>query len=125
MSIIAKALVALVALIHIYIAWFEIFAWTSRGPAVFDSLPPDIFEPTIKMAANQGLSTPSLPQASSGLFVITDKTWRRNIATCFLVFVAVAGVLLMSPSPPKPSTSSLAPALMAILAVWFMPKPKA
>jgi putative membrane protein len=47
--------VGLLALLHGYIAWFEIFAWETRGPEIFSVLAPELFEPTKSMAANQGL----------------------------------------------------------------------
>ena len=55
MSFLAMILVMLIAALHFYIAWFEMFAWESRGPKVFSSFPPDLFTPTKAMAANQGL----------------------------------------------------------------------
>ena len=55
MLTLAKILIAIIAALHLYIAWFEIFAWTTRGPAIFSSLPADLFSPTTAMAANQGL----------------------------------------------------------------------
>ena len=55
MHIISIILIAIIALLHIYILWFEMFAWTSRGPKIFGTFPKDLFEPTKSMAANQGL----------------------------------------------------------------------
>ena len=55
MKKIGMVLVALIAALHAYIAWFEMFAWTSRGPKVFDMFPPELFEQTIQLAANQGI----------------------------------------------------------------------
>jgi putative membrane protein len=55
MFLLAQILIALVALIHLYILWLEMFGWTTRGPKVFTSLPPDLFGPTKTLAANQGL----------------------------------------------------------------------
>ena len=43
--IVSGLLIALIALLHIYILWFEMFAWTTRGPKVFRSFPKDLFEP--------------------------------------------------------------------------------
>jgi putative membrane protein len=57
MHILAKVLISLIAALHLYIAWFEIFAWTTRGPVVFSTFPADLFEPTITLAANQGSLT--------------------------------------------------------------------
>ena len=55
MIIVAKIITALVAVIHIYILWFEMFAWTTTGRKVFKNFPKDLFAPTKQMAANQGL----------------------------------------------------------------------
>lgn len=88
----ALGLVAAIGLLHVYIAWFEIFAWESRGPAVFSAFPPDLFAQTNMMAANQGLYNAFL---AAGLFwslLIKDAKWQTNVAACFLIFVAVAGV---------------------------------
>lgn len=32
MEMISKALVGIIALLHLYILWLEMFAWTTRGP---------------------------------------------------------------------------------------------
>ncbi|MCL4169590.1 UNVERIFIED_CONTAM: hypothetical protein GTU68_027947, partial [Idotea baltica] len=55
MEITIKILIGLIALIHCYILWFEMFAWETRGKKVFKSFPKDLFTPTKAMAANQGL----------------------------------------------------------------------
>jgi putative membrane protein len=52
---VALVLTGLLALLHIYITWFEIFAWTTVGPGIFDMLPTDLFEQTTQLAANQGI----------------------------------------------------------------------
>ncbi len=54
MHLLAQLLIALVALIHRYILWLEMFVWTTRGPKTFRSLRPELFEPTKVLAANQG-----------------------------------------------------------------------
>ena len=52
MSIIARVLVALVAVEHLYILWIEMFAWTTKGKQVFrGALPDDLFEKTKGLAA--------------------------------------------------------------------------
>jgi putative membrane protein len=89
---IAFALVALIALLHLYIAWFEMFAWTTRGPMVFETFPPELFDQTVQMAANQGLYNAFLAVGLVWSLFIKDVKWQNNIATCFLAFVAVAGV---------------------------------
>jgi putative membrane protein len=92
MIIIAKIITAFVALIHIYILWFEMFAWTTTGRKVFKNFPKDLFEPTKSMAANQGLYNGFLAAGLIWSFFISDITWSANIAVFFLSCVTVAGI---------------------------------
>lgn len=92
MSIIATILIGLVALEHLYILWLEMFAWTTVGRKTFRSLPPDLFDKTKTLAANQGLYNGFL---AAGLFwsiLINDPVWRTNVACFFLGCVIVAGI---------------------------------
>lgn len=88
----ATILIGLIAVLHFYIAWFEIFAWTTQGPIVFSVLPADLFEPTKSMAANQGLYNAFLAVGLLWSLFIKNEEWRFKVATCFLLFVAVAGI---------------------------------
>ena len=92
MNKLANLLIAAIALLHCVIAYVEIFAWTSLGPKMFKSFSPDIFEPTTAIAANQGIYNVFLVAGLLWALVIKDQTWRRNVASCFLLFVAVAGI---------------------------------
>lgn len=56
MQTLSTILVALVALEHLYILYMEMFAWETLGKKTFKgSLPNELFKPTKKLAANQGL----------------------------------------------------------------------
>lgn len=88
----ARASIVLVALLHVYIAWFEVFAWTEVGPDVFSSFDPEIFAKTTEMAANQGVYNLFLAAGLVWSLVIRDPQWRLRVALCFLGFVAVAGM---------------------------------
>jgi putative membrane protein len=90
MHIIALALV--VAAEHIYILWLEMFAWTTRGPKTFRSLPGHLFEPTKALAANQGLYNGFLAAGLIWSICITDPAWSRNVSLFFLSCVIVAGI---------------------------------
>lgn len=90
--LISQILIAIVALEHVYILWLEMFAWTTVGKKTFKKLPPELFEPTKALAANQGLYNGFL---AAGLFwsmMISNVTWSQNIAFFFLGCVIVAGV---------------------------------
>ncbi|ABD54827.1 DUF1304 domain-containing protein [Jannaschia sp. CCS1] len=88
----AAVVIAVIAAVHLYIAWFEIFAWTTRGPAVFSSFPRDLFEETTAIAANQGLYNAFLSAGLIWSLLIREQKWRINVGICFLLFVIVAGV---------------------------------
>lgn len=92
MKLVSEILIAFVALLHVYILWLEMFAWTTRGKKTFKSLPEDLFEKTKSLAANQGLYNGFL---AAGLFwslMISDVNWSANVAYFFLGCVAVAGI---------------------------------
>lgn len=92
MSILAALLVGAIAALHFYIAWFEMFAWTTRGPKIFRGFPRELFEPTRAMAANQGLYNAFLAVGLVWSLFIQDQQWQMRVAICFLLFVAAAGV---------------------------------
>ncbi len=92
MKLIAAILTGLVAIEHLYILWLEMFAWTTRGPKVFRSLPKDLFEKTKALAANQGLYNGFLAAGLIWALVIPDPVWGNNVAYFFLGCVVVAGV---------------------------------
>jgi putative membrane protein len=120
MSKIAKLLVGLIAAVHLYIAWLEIFAWTSRGPKVFPNFPPSLFEPTVAMAANQGIYNFFLAAGLIWALTIKDQKWQRNVALCFLIFVAMAGVFGAATVSLTPLFAQFIPALLAIAAVLWL-----
>jgi len=88
----AKIITALVALMHIYFLYLEMFAWTTKGRKVFRNFPQDLFEPTKQMAANQGLYNGFLAAGLIWSFLISTPIWSVNIALFFLGCVVVAGI---------------------------------
>ncbi|MCZ4272920.1 DUF1304 domain-containing protein [Maritalea porphyrae] len=91
MSIFSMGLITLIAILHIYILWFEMFAWESRGPKIFRSFPKDLFAPTKTMAANQGLYNGFLAAGLIWSLLIGDAEWAKNVALFFLGCVFIAG----------------------------------
>lgn len=84
--------IGLVAVLHLYFLYFEMFAWTTKGPKIFRSFPKELFPKTKSMAANQGLYNGFLAAGLIWTFFITDNNWRNNIALFFLGCVAIAGI---------------------------------
>ena len=119
MRLVTLALVGLIALLHLYIAWFEIFAWTSRGPQVFTTFPPELFAQTIDMAANQGIYNAFLAAGLIWSFFIGDRKWQANVAACFLIFVAVAGVFGAVTVTTKTLLIQTVPAVLALGLIWM------
>lgn len=113
----ANILIGLVAAIHLYILWFEMFAWESRGPKVFRSFPKDLFPATKSMAANQGLYNGFLAAGLIWTFFIADPVWRDNVALFFLGCVAVAGIYGALTADRKIIFVQTVPAVLGIGAV--------
>ncbi|WPU92407.1 DUF1304 domain-containing protein [Mucilaginibacter sabulilitoris] len=91
MSLIIKLLIALIGVIHCYILWLEMFAWTTRGPKAFNK-PIEELKNSKTLAANQGLYNGFLAAGLFWTFFITDERWRDNVALFFLSCVAIAGL---------------------------------
>ena len=117
MEMLIKVLIGIVALIHVYIMWFEMFAWTTRGRKVFKNFPKDLFEPTKPMAANQGLYNGFLAAGLIWSFFINDAIWQQNVALFFLTCVAVAGIYGTLTADKKIFFVQALPALLGIAVI--------
>ena len=117
-TIIAKILVALVALEHLYILWMEMFAWETAGRKTFKgSLPDEMFRPTKGLAANQGLYNGFLAAGLIWSFFIEDVIWQKNIALFFLGCVIVAGIYGAISASRKIFFVQALPAILALVFV--------
>ena len=92
MELLIKVLIGIIAIFHLYILWFEMFAWETRGRKVFRHFPADLFPKTKTLAANQGLYNGFLAAGLIWTFFIDNIEWKANIALFFLGCVAVAGI---------------------------------
>ncbi|SFJ48192.1 DUF1304 domain-containing protein [Olleya namhaensis] len=115
MDILIKIIIAIVAALHLYFLYFEMFAWETTGRKVFKSLPKEIFKPTKSMAANQGLYNGFLAAGLIWTFFITNQEWYSNIAIFFLGCVAVAGVYAALTVSKKIFFIQAGPALVGII----------
>lgn len=78
MYIIAKILIAIVAIEHLFILWMEMFAWETTGKKVFKGvLPDELFKPTKGLAVNQGLYNGFLSAGLIWSFFISDAVWEK------------------------------------------------
>lgn len=92
MNIAAKIIIALIAIIHLYIMWLEMFGWMTRARKVFRKFPPELFAATKPMAANQGLYNGFLAAGLIWSLLINNNQWSSNVAAFFLGCVFVAGL---------------------------------
>jgi putative membrane protein len=117
MQILIQIFIILVILIHIYIVWLEMFAWTTRGRKVFKQFKPELFEPTKTLAANQGLYNGFLAAGLIWTFFISNPEWKINISLFFLGCVAVAGIYGAVTASKKIFIIQAVPALIPILLI--------
>lgn len=92
MSIIAMIFIGIVALEHLYIMYFEMFAWETIGMKTFSQFPKHLFKETKGLAANQGLYNGFLAAGLLWSLTIKDAQWASHIATYFLGCVIVAAL---------------------------------
>lgn len=92
MNMAINVLIGLIAAFHLYIMWFEMFAWETRGKKVFKKFPPELFPKTKSLAANQGLYNGFLAAGLIWTYLIADPIWHDKIALFFLGCVAAAGI---------------------------------
>lgn len=114
MLFVAKIIIAVVALLHFYFLWLEMFAWTTKAKKVFRNFPEDLFEPTKTLAANQGLYNGFLAAGLVWSLIIQDPLWQMYVALFFLGCVAVAGIYGAMTASKKIFTVQALPALFGI-----------
>ncbi|MFC4162396.1 DUF1304 domain-containing protein [Epilithonimonas zeae] len=120
MEIISKILIAIVALEHLYILYMEMFAWETLGKKTFKgSLPDEMFKPTKKLAANQGLYNGFLSAGLIWSFFISDAIWAKNVAIFFLACVIVAGIYGALSASKKIFVVQALPAIIALIFVFL------
>ena len=120
MLYLVKSLIILVALEHLYFLYIEMFAWTSIGKKTFKSFPRELFEPTKKLAANQGLYNGFLAAGLIWSLFIDDKNWSFNVATFFLSCVMIAGLYGAITVQKTIFYVQALPALLALLLYFYL-----
>lgn len=119
MELASKILIALVALLHLYFLYFEMFAWETVGRKIFRQFPKEFFPKTKSLAANQGLYNGFLVAGLVWSLLISDPNWSENVALFFLGCVFVAGVYGAATASKKIFWIQGLPALIGILLVWL------
>ncbi|MBK0381668.1 DUF1304 domain-containing protein [Pedobacter sp. SD-b] len=116
---ISKIFIALIALEHFYILYFEMFKWETIGKRTFNTLPENLFKPTKSIAANQGLYNGFLSAGLIWSLVIQDKVWAYNIALFFLICVLIAGLYGGLTISKKIYFVQALPSAIAIILIFF------
>jgi len=120
MSVIAVIIIALVALLHIYIMILEMFLWTGpRGQKAF-GLTPEFAASTKSLATNQGLYNGFLAAGLIWAILHPAPEFGWQIAMFFLACVAVAGIFGAATASRKIIFIQTVPAVIAMLAVMFL-----
>ena len=116
MNAVATALVAVVALIHVYIVVLEMVLWTTpRGRAAF-GLTPEFAEQTKALAGNQGLYNGFLA-AGLGWGIVGPDHLRFGFLVFFLLCVIVAGLYGAATASRKILFVQAIPGAVALAAV--------
>ncbi|KOS07210.1 hypothetical protein AM493_15070 [Flavobacterium akiainvivens] len=117
LDIVTSILVTVIALLHLYIMWLEMFAWETRAPKVFRNFPKDLFPKTKTLAANQGLYNGFLAAGLLWTFFITDMLWHSYIQLFFLGCIAIAGIYGAATATKRIFFIQALPALITILLI--------
>ena len=118
MSLVASALIAVVAAIHVYIVVLEMWLWNKPlGRRVFGTTPEQAAQ-TATLAANQGLYNGFL---AAGLVwaLLAGEPLHRQVGTFFLVCVAVAGVFGAATVSRRILVVQTVPAVAALVCLWL------
>lgn len=92
MELLSQIVIGFVAVLHIYILWLEMFAWTTRGYKIFRGNPPEFYVKTKAMAANQGLYNGFLAAGLIWSLIIQNHEWSIYVGIFFLSCVLVAAL---------------------------------
>ena len=113
MKKVATALVALVAIEHLYILVLEMFLWTKPAGQRAFGLTPEFAEQTVVLAANQGLYNGFL--AAGLIWSLIRNDDGIPLRVFFLVCVVIAGVFGAITAKPSILFVQAAPALIALV----------
>jgi len=119
MNLLSQIIVGFIAVLHLYILWLEMFAWTTRAKKVFKTIPEDQFEKTKVMAANQGLYNGFLASGLIWSLLICDASWSQNVALFFLSCVLVAGIYGALTASKRIFFVQAVPAILGLLSLML------
>lgn len=123
MTLIADILVALIALLHVYILVLEMVLWTRPAGLRAFSNTPEKAQATAVLAANQGLYNGFLAAGLAfGLLyapLFGDAAAALHIKSFFLACIAIAGLYGAATAARKILYIQTLPAVLALLLLWL------
>jgi putative membrane protein len=119
---IAKILIILIALLHSYFLYFEMFAWETTGRRIFGKRRDGFYKETKSLAANQGLYNGFLVAGLIWSLLIKDDLWAYNASIFFLSCVIIAGCYGAITASRKIFFVQALPAIIAFLLLFFAGK---
>jgi len=117
MSIIARILITLVALEHVYFLVLEMFLWTTPRTRAAFGMSAEQAEATRVLAANQGLYNGFL--AAGLAWSLIAATYATQLALFFLLCVLIAGIYGGFTANRRIWFIQALPAALALAAVWL------
>mgnify|MGYP000583389398 CR=1 FL=1 len=120
MNLAAMVLVALIALLHLYIMVLEIFLWTSPRALKAFGMTAEFAAQTKTLAANQGLYNGFLAAGLIWSLVYPLPGFAWQIAMFFLGCIAVAGIFGAATASRRILFIQTAPAVLAMLALMLV-----
>ncbi|MFB2532907.1 DUF1304 domain-containing protein [Paracoccus sp. p3-h83] len=112
---VAATLAALIAALHIYILWLEMFRWTHPRTRAAFGIDAGLAERTRVMAANQGLYNGFL--AAGLIWGLWQGQGGRDVVAFFLICVGLAGLYGAATVSRRILYVQAIPALIALAAL--------
>lgn len=116
MTRLANIIIALLALLHVYILILEMFFWESPTSLRAFGLTPELAKATVAMGANQGLYNGFL--AAGLAWSLTLGPIGRSVKVFFLLCVLIAGVFGAVTVSPRILFIQAVPAAVGLLLLW-------
>ena len=119
MNKIAGFLTGIIAALHLYFLFLEMFLWqTETGMKVF-GMTPEIASHTATLAKNQGLYNGFLAAGLIWSYFISNASFQKSVRTFFLTCIVVAGIFGALTAKVSILYIQALPALLALISVRF------
>ena len=113
----SNIIIAILALLHVYILILEMFFWESRVSLRAFGLTPELAKATVAMGANQGLYNGFL--AAGLIWGLALGSASHPVKYFFLLCVLIAGIFGAATVAPKILFIQAVPAALGILLLWL------